>query len=50
MKFLYITGVENELQDEVNETIETLKNTEIKIWMLSYYNFRIKSKIKNYFI
>ena len=25
MKFLYITGVENELQDEVNETIETLK-------------------------
>ena len=35
LEFLCVTGVEDELQDEVNDTIETLKNAGIKIWMLT---------------
>jgi phospholipid-translocating ATPase len=33
--FLSVTGVEDQLQDEVPDTIEILKNAGIKIWMLT---------------
>jgi phospholipid-translocating ATPase len=35
MDFLCVTGVEDQLQDEVPDTIEILKNAGIKIWMLT---------------
>ena len=35
MEFLAVTGVEDKLQDEVLETIETLRQAGIKIWMLT---------------
>ncbi len=35
MEFLTVTGVEDQLQEEVNETIDSLKNAGIKIWMLT---------------
>jgi phospholipid-translocating ATPase len=35
MEFLCVTGVEDRLQDEVADTIESLKNAGIKIWMLT---------------
>lgn len=35
MEFLCVTGVEDQLQDEVSDTIETLKNAGIRIWMLT---------------
>ncbi len=35
MEFLCVTGVEDKLQDEVTDTIESLKNAGIKIWMLT---------------
>jgi phospholipid-translocating ATPase len=35
MEFLCVTGVEDRLQDEVPDTIESLKNAGIKIWMLT---------------
>ena len=35
MELLCITGVEDQLQEEVSDTIESLKNAGIKIWMLT---------------
>jgi phospholipid-translocating ATPase len=35
MEFLCVTGVEDQLQDEVSDTIECLRNAGIKIWMLT---------------
>lgn len=35
MEFLCVTGVEDLLQDEVNMTIENLRNAGMKIWMLT---------------
>ena len=35
MEFLCVTGVEDVLQDDVQLTIETLRNAGIKIWMLT---------------
>ena len=35
MDFLCVTGVEDLLQDEVDSTIENLRNAGIKIWMLT---------------
>jgi phospholipid-translocating ATPase len=35
MEFLCVTGVEDELQEEVYETIENMKNAGIKVWMLT---------------
>ena len=35
MDFLAVTGVEDLLQDEVCNTIESLRNAGIKIWMLT---------------
>ena len=35
MEFLCVTGVEDKLQDDVMDTIESLKNAGIKIWMLT---------------
>ena len=32
---LVLTGAEDELQDEVRGTLELLRNTGIKIWMLT---------------
>ena len=33
--FLGITGIEDELQDNIKTTISTLREAEIKIWMLT---------------
>ena len=35
MDFLGITGVEDRLQDDINVTLESLRNAGIKIWMLT---------------
>lgn len=35
LKLLALTGVEDKLQDEVKNSIETLRNAGIKIWMLT---------------
>jgi len=35
MDFLGITGVEDKLQDDINVTLESLRNAGIKIWMLT---------------
>jgi len=35
MELLCITGVEDKLQDNVRQTLETLRNAGIKIWMLT---------------
>jgi phospholipid-translocating ATPase len=35
MDFLCVTGVEDQLQEEVSETIESLRNAGIRIWMLT---------------
>ena len=35
MEFLCVTGVEDKLQDEVYDTIESLRNAGMKIWMLT---------------
>ena len=35
LEFLAVSGVEDLLQDEVTETIESLRNAGIKIWMLT---------------
>ena len=35
MDFLAVTGVEDKLQENVLETIETLRQAGIKIWMLT---------------
>mgnify|MGYP000880086775 CR=1 FL=1 len=35
MDFLGITGVEDKLQDDINDSIESLRNAGIKIWMLT---------------
>lgn len=35
MDFLGISGVEDKLQDNVYETIESLRNAGIKVWMLT---------------
>lgn len=35
MDFVGITGVEDLLQDDINDTIESLRNAGIKIWMLT---------------
>ena len=35
MEFIGISGVEDRLQDEINVTIESLRNAGIKIWMLT---------------
>lgn len=35
MELLGITGVEDKLQDKVSETIESLRQGGIKVWMLT---------------
>jgi len=35
MEFLGITGVEDKLQEDVCNTLESLRNAGIKIWMLT---------------
>ena len=35
MEFLGITGVEDRLQDDINVTLESMRNAGIKIWMLT---------------
>ena len=35
MEFLCVTGVEDELQEEVPQTIEALREADIKVWMLT---------------
>ena len=35
MKFLCVTGVEDKLQVGVTDSIESLRNTGIQIWMLT---------------
>lgn len=35
MEFLCVTGVEDLLQDDVNDTIESLRRANIRIWMLT---------------
>ena len=35
MELLCVTGVEDKLQDEVSDTIESVKNAGIKVWMLT---------------
>jgi phospholipid-translocating ATPase len=35
MEFLGISGVEDKLQDNINFTLENLKNAGINIWMLT---------------
>jgi phospholipid-translocating ATPase len=35
MEFLAVTGVEDKLQDDVGEAIESLRNGGVKIWMLT---------------
>ena len=35
MEFLAVTGVEDKLQDDVSEAIESLRNAGVKIWMLT---------------
>lgn len=33
--FIGITGIEDELQDNIKTTISTLREAEIKVWMLT---------------
>lgn len=35
MEFLGITGVEDLLQEDINSTIDQLRNAGIKVWMLT---------------
>lgn len=35
MEFLTVTGVEDQLQEEVYETLDSMKNAGIKVWMLT---------------
>lgn len=35
LDFLGITGVEDKLQDDINDTLESIRNAGIKVWMLT---------------
>ena len=35
MKLLCVTGVEDKLQDNVRQTLESLRNAGVKVWMLT---------------
>lgn len=42
MEFLGITGVEDKLQEDVCNTLESLRNAGIKVWMLTGDKVNIK--------